>query len=94
MTKKKSVYEQAGVNISEGNKAVKLMAEHVRGTANECTISELGSFGGLYEMKGLAEMGGVGVLVSSIDGVGTKVKLATNPDSVFKVGHPTTLQNL
>ena len=82
---KSSMYETAGVNIDAGNDAVRMMKEHVKTTFNEYTLSELGSFGGLYSAKELASMHD-SVLVSSTDGVGTKVKLASQAGIYHTVG--------
>lgn len=85
MANKNSLYETAGVNIDEGNDAVKMMAEHVKTTFNEYTLSQLGSFGGLYSAEELSNMNDA-VLVSSTDGVGTKVKLASQAGIYHTVG--------
>ncbi len=66
-------YADAGVNIDEGNRAVKLMSEAVASTNTDAVLSDLGAFGGLFSTAGLA---GDAVLVASTDGVGTKVELA------------------
>lgn len=66
-------YADAGVNIEEGNRAVKLMSEAVASTNTEAVLSELGAFGGLFSTAGLVSDA---VLVASTDGVGTKVELA------------------
>src|SRR4051794_415182 len=52
---------------------MKGVAELVRSTATPDTLSELGSFGGLYRVPADARHP---VLVASTDGVGTKLKLA------------------
>ena len=52
----KNLYEDAGVDIDSGNEAVKMMKEHVKTTFNSSTLSELGSFGGLYSIKELKLM--------------------------------------
>jgi len=80
-----SLYESAGVNIDVGNDAVKMMAAHVKTTFNQHTLSQLGSFGGLYSAQELKDMKDP-VLVSSTDGVGTKVKLATQASKYDTVG--------
>ena len=82
---KPSIYEESGVNIDAGSSAVKLMSSHARSTFNEHTLSQLGSFGGLYSAKELAKMKEA-VLVSSTDGVGTKVKLASQSGIYHTVG--------
>lgn len=67
-------YKDAGVDIDAGERAVDLMKAHAQKTFNEATLSDLGSFGGLFKFdKNAYEEP---VLVASCDGVGTKLKLA------------------
>jgi phosphoribosylformylglycinamidine cyclo-ligase len=66
-------YRDAGVDIDAAHRAMKGVAALVRSTATADTLSELGSFGGLYRVpRGLEQP----VLVASTDGVGTKLKVA------------------
>jgi phosphoribosylformylglycinamidine cyclo-ligase len=67
-------YRQSGVDIDAGNETVRRIRSLARGTFTPGVLSEIGSFGGLYSLgaAGLADP----VLVSSADGVGTKLKLA------------------
>jgi phosphoribosylformylglycinamidine cyclo-ligase len=65
-------YSQAGVSIDEADKAVARIRRMARGTFNAAVLTDIGSFGGGYLLKGFDEP----VLVSSADGVGTKLKLA------------------
>jgi len=66
-------YKTTGVDIDAGNEAVRRIREHARSTFTSGVLSEIGSFGGLFAVpSGLEEP----VLVSSADGVGTKLKLA------------------
>lgn len=67
-------YRQAGVNIEAGEAAVKAIKNKVRSTYNANVLSELGSFGGLYRIDQQAWKNPV--LVSSTDGVGTKLRIA------------------
>jgi len=69
-------YASAGVNIDAGDKAVELMAASVRSTYGPEVLAGIGAFGGVYDASALAAMDRP-VLVSSTDGVGTKVKLAS-----------------
>lgn len=66
------LYEQSGVNINEGNKAVARIGELVKDTYNASVVSELGAFGGMYDLGTVLKTYENPVLVSSIDGVGTK----------------------
>ena len=65
-------YSKAGVNIDKGNKAKKEIKSLMKKTYNKNVLSELGGFGGMYQLKGMKDP----VLVSSVDSVGTKLKLA------------------
>ncbi len=71
MKKKKSAYEQAGVSIDTMDAALQRIKRDVRRTATPDQVSDLGMFGGLFRAPGRDFL-----LVSSIDGVGTKLKVA------------------
>jgi phosphoribosylformylglycinamidine cyclo-ligase len=67
-------YSQAGVDIDAGNRMVELIKPLVRATARPGTNSEIGGFGGVFD---LARTGYKDpVLVAATDGVGTKVTIA------------------
>lgn len=66
-------YKNAGVNVQAGYDAVSLMRKHVERTKIEGVCSELGGFGGMFELPGNMNHP---VLVSGTDGVGTKLKIA------------------
>jgi phosphoribosylformylglycinamidine cyclo-ligase len=66
-------YAAAGVDLDAAHRALKGVGELVRSTATPDTLSELGSFGGVYRVPaGMRSP----VLVASTDGVGTKLKVA------------------
>jgi phosphoribosylformylglycinamidine cyclo-ligase len=65
-------YQDAGVSIDEADRAVSLIRKHARGTFTRSVLTDIGSFGGGYLLSGWKNP----VLVSSADGVGTKVKIA------------------
>ena len=67
-------YAAAGVDITAGYRAVDLMKEHIARTVTPGVCSDIGGFGGLFEL----DLTGISkpVLVSGTDGVGTKLKLA------------------
>lgn len=67
-------YADAGVSIDKANQAVAKIREYARSTFNERTLTEIGSFGGMFAgaFPDMAEP----ILVASADGVGTKLKLA------------------
>ena len=77
-------YAQAGVDITAGYKAVELMKSHIARTLTSGVCSDVGGFGGLFELdvKGMEQP----VLVSGTDGVGTKLKLAFLQDKHDTVG--------
>lgn len=67
-------YAAAGVDITAGYRAVELMKAHIARTMTSGVCSDVGGFGGLFEL----DLAGIEkpVLVSGTDGVGTKLKLA------------------
>src|SRR5690606_1822908 len=67
-------YADAGVSIDNANIAVAKIREYARSTFNERTLTEIGSFGGMFAgaFPDMAEP----ILVASADGVGTKLKVA------------------
>jgi len=67
-------YSDAGVSIDNANRAVEKIKNFARNTFNERTLTEIGSFGGMFSgaFPGMAEP----ILVASADGVGTKLKIA------------------
>ena len=67
-------YADAGVSIDNANLAVARIREFARSTFNERTLTEIGSFGGMF--SGAFPNMGEPILVASADGVGTKLKLA------------------
>ena len=78
------VYAAAGVDITAGYKAVELMKQHIAKTATAGVCSDLGGFGGAFELDltGITKP----ILVSGTDGVGTKLKLAFLMDKHDTVG--------
>ena len=77
-------YASAGVDITAGYKAVELMKAHVARTVISSKSSDIGGFGGLFELD-ITDMPNP-VLVSGTDGVGTKLKLAFIMDKHDTVG--------
>ena len=71
---KSDVYAKAGVNINAGYKSVELIKKHIAKTNIKGVLSDIGGFGGIFELdlKGINKP----VLVSGTDGVGTKLKIA------------------
>ncbi len=81
---KSDSYAAAGVDITAGYKAVELMKKHIAKTMTAGVCSDVGGFGGLFELdtKGIKKP----VLVSGTDGVGTKLKIAFLMDKHDTVG--------
>lgn len=77
-------YKAAGVDITAGYKAVELMKQHIAKTMTAGALSDIGGFGGLFELDitGMERP----VLVSGTDGVGTKLKLAFIMDKHDTIG--------
>lgn len=77
-------YKAAGVDITAGYKAVELMKSHIARTMTSGVVSDIGGFGGLFEL----DLTGIErpVLVSGTDGVGTKLKMAFLMDKHDTVG--------
>ncbi len=81
---KSDAYAAAGVDITAGYKAVELMKQHIAKTMTAGVCSDIGGFGGAFELnlEGIQRP----VLVSGTDGVGTKLKLAFLMDRHDSVG--------
>ena len=81
---KSDSYAAAGVDITAGYKAVELMKKHIAKTMTAGVCSDVGGFGGLFELdlEGIKKP----VLVSGTDGVGTKLKIAFLMDKHDTVG--------
>ncbi|MBE7090528.1 MAG: phosphoribosylformylglycinamidine cyclo-ligase [Clostridiales bacterium] len=81
---KSDSYAAAGVDITAGYKAVELMKQHIAKTMTKGVCSDVGGFGGLFEL----DLTGINrpVLVSGTDGVGTKLKIAFLMDKHDTVG--------
>jgi len=67
-------YAQAGVNIDAGNALVEAIKPAVKSTARPGSDTEIGGFGGLFDLKAAGFRDPV--LVAANDGVGTKLKIA------------------
>jgi len=78
-----NTYQEAGVNIDEGNKAVNAIKDLVKSTYTPNVLTNLGNFAGMFELpKGYEQP----VLVACTDGVGTKLKWAIDTDTLEGVG--------
>ncbi len=67
-------YKDSGVDINKGNEAVNTIKKQIHSTYSDKVLTNLGSFGGMYDIANLGVT--EPVLVSSVDGVGTKLKVA------------------
>lgn len=87
-SKKISVtYEDAGVSVDAGNQLVENIKKMVKATARPGADSEIGGFGGLFELKkaGFDDIDET-ILVAATDGVGTKLRVAQIMDIHNTVG--------
>ncbi|HEY3442709.1 MAG TPA: phosphoribosylformylglycinamidine cyclo-ligase [Paludibaculum sp.] len=84
-TQKPIRYKDAGVNIDEADRAVSYIKVAAKKTFTRAVLADIGSFGAMYKLSGYKRP----VLISSADGVGTKIKVA------FQTGrHDTVGQDL
>lgn len=83
MTKKQITYKDSGVDVEAGEKLVNSIKDVVKETHNVSVLSNIGGFGALFQpdFTSMKEP----VLVSSVDGVGTKLIVA------FKAGRYSTV---
>lgn len=75
-------YKDAGVDVNRGQEAVKRMKKSVQETFNAQVLTELGGFGGLFQLPKMNEP----VLVSGTDGVGTKLLYCQKTDTLDHIG--------
>jgi phosphoribosylformylglycinamidine cyclo-ligase len=67
-------YKSSGVDLTAGENTVSRIKDHVRSTFNSNVLTDIGHFGGMYKFD--SDKYKEPVLVSSVDGVGTKLKVA------------------
>jgi len=79
-----NTYKSAGVDIEAGDETVRRIKSFAKSTFNKNVLSDIGLFGAFYEID-LAKYKNP-VLVSSVDGVGTKLKIAFAMDKHNTVG--------
>ena len=80
---KSITYSDAGVSIDAANRAVARIKDLARTTFNARTLSEIGSFGGMFD--GAFPHLRAPVLVASADGMGTKLKVAFETNTQGRV---------
>ncbi|MBT3834751.1 phosphoribosylformylglycinamidine cyclo-ligase [Candidatus Peribacteria bacterium] len=78
-------YKDSGVDVKKGAEAVNRIKKHVESTFSSAVLRGVGSFGGAISLQGFKDMKDP-VLVSSIDGVGTKTVIAENTNRWENIG--------
>ena len=81
---KKLRYKDAGVDIAAGEASVKEIARLAKSTFSDAVLKDIGLFGSFFQID--KEKYEHPVLVSSVDGVGTKLKVAVMADVYDTVG--------
>jgi phosphoribosylformylglycinamidine cyclo-ligase len=81
-TQKPIRYKDAGVNIDEADRAVSYIKVAAKKTFTRAVLADIGSFGAMYKLSGYKRP----VLISSADGVGTKIKVAFQTNRHDTVG--------
>ena len=79
-----TTYKDAGVDIDAANEGLARIKKHVASTFNKYTLSDIGSFGGCFNLP-ISEYKNP-VLVSSVDGVGTKLLIAALSNKHDSIG--------
>ena len=79
---KKDSYELAGVDIDGANETLKVFANLAKSTSNTNVLADIGPFGGAFSLTNFKEP----VLISSTDGVGTKLLLAKSTNKLKMIG--------
>ena len=82
--KKKTTYKSAGVDIDKANEFVECIKPMIKTTARKEVIAGIGGFGGLFHLD--AQKFKNPILVSSTDGVGTKLRVAQLMDKHDTIG--------
>ncbi len=77
-------YSDAGVNITAGNELVRRIKPSLRNTNRPGSVSSIGGFGGLFDLKAAGFKDPI--LVASTDGVGTKLKIAIETKQLSTIG--------
>jgi phosphoribosylformylglycinamidine cyclo-ligase len=72
VTSQRVSYKQAGVDIDEADRAVASISKMAKATFTKGVLTEIGSFGACFALPKMRQP----VLISSVDGVGTKLKVA------------------
>lgn len=78
----KNAYQKSGVNIELGNRVKSYLPDLLSSTNRKEVLGKVGGFGGLFQLKKYNNP----VLVSSVDGVGTKLKIAFSQNKHNTIG--------
>ncbi len=81
---KESAYKQAGVDIDVADELIERIKPHIKKTHRSGVVSGIGGFGALFDLKNTGFKDPV--LVSSTDGVGTKIKIAIDTNTHDTIG--------
>lgn len=81
-----TTYAEAGVSVDNGNLLVEQIKAKVKSTARSGADSDIGGFGGLFDLKAAGYDGADTLLVAATDGVGTKLRIAQIMDIHDTVG--------
>lgn len=71
-----TTYAEAGVSVDNGNLLVEQIKAKVKSTSRTGADSDIGGFGGLFDLKAAGYDGADTLLVAATDGVGTKLRIA------------------
>ena len=91
-TKKPSAYAEAGVDIAKGDAVKHGLKETLKSASRPEVLAAVGGFGGLFDLSKMKIK--EPVLVSSVDGVGTKLKLAFETGNHECVGQDIVKKNI
>ena len=83
---KKITYKNSGVDISAGNKSIKMVKEKIHSTFNSSVITGIGTFGAIYDLSEIIKNYKKPVIVQSIDSVGTKLIVANLANNHKTIG--------
>ncbi len=86
MSNEKITYKNAGVDIDAGTESLRLIKRHVESTVNKNVLWGLGAFGGMFDLTDIVKEYKKPVLVQSIDGVGTKLMVASMAEDHSTIG--------
>ena len=79
-------YKSSGVDIDAGNEAIRRIKDKVKTTFDKNVVTGLGTFGAMYDVSQLLKSYKQPILVQSVDGVGTKLKVAKMAGKFETVG--------